>query len=120
MIFLAALAAALALPPGWMDVPVPNQSALQCGQYASRSWSVALQGNNLSITPAPAVVRDGLPFALPVPASAISGAGDTGDRHALKVPDGWLVGFDDGAQQGSLWWFDARGSRADKLFGYDA
>ena len=112
--------AALALPPGWMAVPVPDQSALQCAQYASRSWSVAVQGSNLAISPAPALVRDGLPFALPVPASAISGAGDTGDRHALKVPDGWLVGFDDGAQQGSLWWFDARGSRTDKLFGYDA
>src|SRR5476649_1859495 len=81
MIYLAAMAAALALPSGWMAVPVPDQSALQCAQYASRSWSVAVQGSNLSISPAPSVVRDGLPFALPVPASAISGAGDTGDRH---------------------------------------
>jgi virginiamycin B lyase len=103
-----------------MAVPVPDQSALQCAQYASRSWSVAVQGNRLSITPGPFGERDGLPFALPVPASAVSAAGDTGDRHALQVPGGWLVGFDDGAQQGSLWWFDARGTRADKLFGYDA
>jgi len=120
MIFLAAVAAALALPPGWMAVPVPDQSASQCAQYASRAWSAAVEGSTLTISPAATVVRDGLPFALPVPASAVSAAGDVGDRHVLKVPDGWLVGFDDGAQQGSLWWFDTRGSRADKLFGYDA
>ena len=117
---IAAVAAAVALPSGWMAVPPPDQSASQCALYATRSWAVAVRGAELSISPAPPLERDVLPFTPHVPPSAISAAGDTGNRHALRVADGWLVGFDVGRQQGSLWWFAANGSQSDKLFGYDA
>ncbi len=120
MVLLAVLAAALALPSGWMAVPAPDQAASQCAQYASRSWAVAVQSGRLTVSHSPSYVRDALPFTPPLPPAALSGAGDAGDRHVLRVPDGWLVGYDDGPQQGSLWWFGPRGSPADELFGYDS
>jgi streptogramin lyase len=116
----AALAVAIAIPAGWMVVAPPNQQSLQCAQYAHRNWTVKMDGGLLDIAPLQERSRDDLPFVPMVPAGAISGRGDTGDRHVLKVDDGWLVGYDDGQWDGSLWWFSRDGARADKLFGYDA
>jgi hypothetical protein len=70
----------------------PNQLL----DYATREWHVALTDNSLTVEERYARTRDPLPFAAKLQPQQISDIGDRGDRHVLKVSDGWLVGYDDG------------------------
>ena len=41
--------------------------------------------------------------------------GSKGDRHVIRVEDGWLVGIDRGEFGGALWWFSSDGKNSKKL-----
>jgi len=93
------------MPPDWIAIPTPNDSDRACANWANREWQVGMRASAVQVSPVSETVRDALPFAISVKRGEISEIGDVYDRHVLKVDDGWIVGFDDGEWDGSLWWF---------------
>jgi len=106
------------MPPGWVPIPPPTRAEKTCANYALRQWHVALAGNVVAVSEQPPTSRDSLPFTIALKPREIGELGDSGDRHVLKVSDGYLVGFDDGEWDGSLWWFSSDGKTSHKLEGY--
>jgi virginiamycin B lyase len=105
------------MPPDWIAIPAPAGAEKLCAMDALRQWHVTLDGDALTVTKESWRSRDSLPFAIALKPDEMSDIGDRGDRHVLRVSDGWLVGFDDGEWDGSLWWFDNDGKTARKLEG---
>jgi hypothetical protein len=96
-------------PNGWMPVPHPKDSCEQTGR--EQAWKVSMSGDSLVATAINDLEeRDPLPFKVNLPRLSVSAIGDRYDRHVLKVDDGWLVGFDNGEWDGSLWWFSSDGA----------
>jgi hypothetical protein len=84
----------------------PSQADLQCGNYSRVAWRVSESGVILKISKNPdSGLNDYLPFSYEKNPNRI------GNRHVLKLSDGWLVGFDAGEFGGGLWWFSERGER---------
>jgi hypothetical protein len=81
----------------------PSATDLACASSMAvrpEDWTVGLQQARLAVTKVPprrGYRRDPLPF--PVDA----GDDRNGERRVLKVPGGWLVGFDQGEFGGALW-----------------
>jgi hypothetical protein len=114
MLLAAAVSAVLAAtaPEGWLQVAEPSEEFVRCANQVSREWRVSTRTDGVHIEPEPTPEHDKggpLPFALPkeIPAQ--------GHRHVLKVPDGFLVGFDAGEWGGALFWLSSNGQRWRKL-----
>lgn len=113
----------VSLPPpaGWVPYKWPNRpgsSVLSCALFSEREWRVSPDGEGVKM----ARYRDrhvqaALPFDIEKPSKPERGL--AGDRHVLRVDDGWLVGFDAGEFGGALWWFSADGGRRVKLSGHN-
>lgn len=113
----------LPLPPdskpladGWVAhrEPWPESDAIFCGNYSNRRWKVALDGENLQITPEDRSQARQDPW----PPGIVLEANSFGDRHVIAVSDGWLIGFDAGEFGSGLWWLSSDGSR-DKSLSYE-
>lgn len=107
------------MPPGWITVSAPSTAQINCvDEGLPTDWRVALDGDRLQVAKLKEIDSDPLPFKLPVPADEVTEAGHWPVRHVLRVDDGWLVGFDAGEWDGSLWWFNADGTQSRELEGY--
>lgn len=110
-------ASALLPPPaGWVPYEFKagtEKAVLNCAAFSGREWRVAAEGDGLKISAyRGGRVEDPLPFDIQ-PHKAAEGL--AGDRHAKRVGDGWLVGFDAGEFGGALWWFGADGGARKRL-----
>jgi hypothetical protein len=110
-------ASALLPPPaGWVPYEFKagtEKAVLGCAAFSEREWQVASEGDRLKISAyRRGFVEDPLPFDIE-PGKAAEGL--AGDRHAKRVNDGWLVGFDAGEFGGALWWFSADGGARKRL-----
>jgi hypothetical protein len=97
------------VPAGWVTVE-PTAELLRCANWSKHEWQVSIDHGALAIIDAS--VREPntgptLPFALPKQLR--------GRRHALAVPDGFLVGVDAGEWGGSLHAFSADGQQHTEL-----
>lgn len=106
-------------PAGWsifrQSVVVGSRTEL-CGNYSKREWAAGGDGNQLKIQlrlQKDYYRQDPLPFKIKPKRNDVDGTG--GQRHALKVDDGWIVGFDRGEFGGSLWWFSPDGKLKKKI-----
>jgi hypothetical protein len=100
------------LAAGWTALPSrPEAEEVRCTLYSLDFWFVEdidgriKAGPDLTAPPP----RDRLPFR-------VTGESNrSGDRHVLRVSDGWIVGFDDGEFGGGLWWFSPLGRDAIRI-----
>jgi len=103
------------LPEGWITYPTPMEGgfAIECGNYASRSWKVAYDHdhNALGINPVATVSQP----ALELPAQLKPEPGMTGRESSWKISTGWLLGFDQGEYGGGLWRTNNDGSESKQL-----
>lgn len=93
----------------WTRVALPIHGSYESSNINHRcpAWTVQLaNGEPIAISQEFDEVRDPLPFPIPPDDDR------NGDRHALRVEDGWLVGFDQGEWGGSLWWFSTDGKHS--------
>jgi hypothetical protein len=107
--------ASLPAPEGWVLYPSPpaDSPALRCANYSMREWKVTLAGENLQIRlDTRRDHQDPLPSEI---SSENVAVGSKGDRHVIRVEDGWLVGLDVGEFGGALWWFSSNGRNSKKL-----
>jgi hypothetical protein len=109
---VAALLASLsvAAPVGWhVLASAPDRAQLGCANRNSDRpwWRVALVDGAVRIKEDNGPDADaGVPFPTDV---------GKGRRTALRIPGGWLVGFDAGEFGGNLWWFGEDGSHHREL-----
>jgi hypothetical protein len=92
-----------AMPSGFVALRrPPTHDDLDCANYSRVEWFVSSAGNDLRVSaPARADVVDPLPFTYDRHPDR------AGDRHALRMNDGWFAGFDAGEFGGGLWWFSS-------------
>jgi hypothetical protein len=106
----------LPAPAGWVLYTFPDNPdsrVLLCAGFSNREWQVSPEGDGVKISSYPGGgIQDPLPFDIQPQNAA---AGLAGDRHVMRVNDGWLVGFDAGEFGGALWWFSVDGSKRRKL-----
>jgi hypothetical protein len=91
--------------PYWVKLSTgPSEDDLYCAGYDHlRQWSVSLQnGQPIAARHRVSERLDPLPFAVP------KGEDRSGSRQVLKVPGGWLAGFDAGEFGGGLWFTDGK------------
>ncbi len=106
------------MPPDWIAIPQPDDAEKHCGNWAMREWHVTTSGNSVAISNNRVAAHDPLPSTISLRPNQVSQIGDRGARHVLQVEDGWLVGFDDGEWDGSLWWFSSDGKTSKELEGW--
>jgi hypothetical protein len=82
--------------PGWVAYKTPTEDELRCANYSRREWRVALNGEHLQVTQDPPPISKG-------------------ERHVIRVNDGWLTGEDAGEFGGGLWWSSADRRQKKKL-----
>lgn len=102
-------------PEGWTAYPTPAEDgeAMECANHSSNEWHVSLENGAVKIDLYDeGIHEEALPFDI-VPKDAKAGL--AGDRHVLKLHDGWLVGFNAGEFGGALWWFSENGDQRIKL-----
>jgi hypothetical protein len=83
----------LPAPEGWALYPSPpaDSPALRCANYSMREWRVVADGENLKIRlDTRRDHQDPLPPEINSKSIAL---GSKGDRHVIRVEDGWLVGL---------------------------
>lgn len=113
----ASTAAPLPPPEGWTLYPSPSADdpALLCANHSTREWRVEAEGEGVKVSPDTRQNHiDPLP---PEITSRNVAAGNKGDRHVLRVDDGWLVGLNVGEFGGALWWFSSDGKSGKNLGG---
>jgi hypothetical protein len=88
----------------------PSADERACTDYSSVFWSTS--------------VKDGVPHATrigvrehvdPLPFQVAVGRDRDGNRWAVPVSDGWVVGFDAGEFGGGLWWFNPDGTESRRI-----
>lgn len=97
--------------PYWTRLTArPSETDLGCAGYDHlHQWAVAVRDGEPHLTiQRLARHEDPLPFAVPKHRNR------SGDRHVLRVANGWIVGFDNGEFGGGLW-FTATGADWDHL-----
>lgn len=97
--------------PAWAARPDrPSAEELECTGFSMLFWSMS--------------VKDGVPHAAriglrehvdPLPFRVARGRDRDGDRWVVAVPDGWIVGFDQGEFGGGLWWFNRNGTGSHRI-----
>jgi hypothetical protein len=113
----AAATPAWAAPEGWVRYPVPpaGGAALRCANYSTREWRVTAVGENLKVSlDARSNHQDPLPPGLDLKRLAVDAKGE---RHVIRVEDGWLIGSDAGEFGGGLWWVSSEGRSSKRLAG---
>lgn len=82
-----------------------------CANYSHHEWNVATVDGKVRATRRLTGDKtdDPLPFVI-APAEGMKGR-----RRVVRVSDGWIVGFDAGEWDGSLWWFSADGTSRREL-----
>jgi hypothetical protein len=100
----------------WLKVPPPSydSSAWYAANYSEYEWQVGRKNGR------PVAYRRDLKAeaadALPAVLRRADGKPDERGRvHAVKVSDGWLVGYNAGEWGGSLWWYAAEGQQRYKI-----
>lgn len=111
-------AQATGLPSGWVETSGPAGSApddqhLPCATYSENEWQVSAHGSDLRIVD----IGSGKRVDDPLPAHFVRTKEMQGRAKAVKVDDGWLIGFDGGQFGGGLWWTDAEGRQSRQLTG---
>lgn len=99
------------LAAGWAALPGSPEAELRCTLYSRDYWFVEVIDGRIKARPELRAPRrlDRLPFELPEERDR------SGDRHVLRVSDGWIVGFNDGEFGGGLWWFSPLGHDAIRI-----
>jgi len=92
------------LPAGWIAIDPPDEDRMRCANYSDDEWQVAVDGDQVHVTPATPHEPDTGPEVAFKP-DTIPG----GRRHSLAVADGFLVGYDAGEWGGALYWVAADG-----------
>ncbi|HKW00130.1 MAG TPA: hypothetical protein VJN96_09905 [Vicinamibacterales bacterium] len=97
--------------PAWTTRPgPPSARELECTSFSYLFWSTS--------------VKDGVPYATrigmrehldPLPFRVSPGRDRAGDRWAVPVSDGWIVGFSLGEFGGGLWWFNRNGTTSRRI-----
>jgi len=105
-----------AIPTGWTIYPTPEEGSaeLHCASFSRTVWRVsASEAGMLQIdSGAPPTGR----LELPLPHGIRRKKGMVGRQTRLKIPSGWLLGFDGGEFGGGLW-FAARTGNTQLLSG---
>lgn len=84
----------------------PADTEVLCNDPMQVEWTVSSAGRPLAVSAhRPTETVDALPFGYPPDRDR------RGERHAVEVDDGWLVGFNAGEFGGGLWWFSRGGER---------
>lgn len=97
--------------PAWVARPArPPVAELACTDYSSLFWATSVKDGVPHAAPLPLREHvDPLPFSIP------AGRDRQGNRYVARVPDGWIVGFDDGEFGGGLWWFSPTGAERRRI-----
>ena len=97
--------------PGWVTLNArPSYADLGCTGHSTLFWSTSLQDD------VPHATRIGFREHVdPLPFEVTPDRDRKGNRWATEVPDGWIVGFDDGEFGGGLWWFNRDGTRSQRV-----
>ena len=100
------------MPAGWTEFPSPNDGsqALRCANYSTQQWRVSLENGTIVIREAPKKTEQAV-----LPAHLRLRRGMSGQRSTLKIPNGWLLGFDGGEFGGGLWWSNEDGSQSSRI-----
>ncbi len=104
-------------PEGWVLYPSPpaDGPALRCANYSMREWKVTVAGESVNVSlDSLRDHQDPLPPGINSKAVAV---GSKGERHVIRVEDGWLIGLDAGEFGGGLWWFSSDGRSSRRLAG---
>ncbi len=106
------------LPSGWVETSgpagtAPDDQHLPCATYSENEWQVSEHGSDLRIVD----IGSGKRVDDALPAHFARTSEMQGRAIAVKVDDGWLVGFDGGKFGGGLWWTDSEGRQARQLSG---
>jgi hypothetical protein len=109
----AALFSSSAPPSGWRIRSKPTEKELRCASFSSQRWVVSrsVQGVEIRSLPEQRVLEP-LPFDVDL---SRLGIWSKAQRVALKVDNGWLVGFHGGEFGGGLWSFSADGTVRSRL-----
>jgi len=135
------------VPRDWRRLKVPptlNSREDRCAGLADAFWRVEFKGGVLAASrgSSPDPVRDPVPYELdfdraidvPPPEPPDPRTGQRGEdsavwarryarefaaRRAVRVSDGWLIGFDGGEYGGSLWWYPIVAGSGTKLWERD-
>ena len=91
------------IPSGFVALPKPpTHDDVECASYSGVEWSVSAPSGDLEVSAlARADAVDPLPFTYGRDPDR------AGNRHALRMKDGWFAGFDAGEFGGGLWWFSS-------------
>lgn len=100
------------VPPGWHEFPSPTDGsqALQCANYSKQEWRVSLENGSVAVGEASKITKQA-----ELPAHLKLKRGMSGRRSTLKVPSGWLLGFDGGEFGGGLWWTNEDGNQSNRI-----
>lgn len=124
--------------------PAANSQESNCADFSGISWQVSFQGGMLAASrqTEDTRVRDPVPYELdfsqalypplpappPPPDSQPGAVFETPEawtrryarefaaRRVVRVADGWLIGFDGGENDGSLWWYPSAPGAGTKLW----
>ncbi|HYI10314.1 MAG TPA: hypothetical protein VEK57_14740 [Thermoanaerobaculia bacterium] len=111
LVQLSTAASASTAPRGFVELSGrPSEADFLCANYTRNGWVVASSGGEVQAELAPS-----RSFSDPLPFSYEPGENQIGERHVVKVKDGWLVGFDAGEFGGGLWWFSENGRRSTQV-----
>lgn len=106
------------VPGGWVATDRPAGSAadgdhMQCATYSENEWQVSMRSSELHIVDTGSEKR----ADDPLPPRFVRTKEMPGRAVAVRVGDGWLIGFDSGEFGGGLWWADAEGRQTKQLSG---
>lgn len=96
----------------WHQVAAPKEGSTELHQanYSRQEWDVTLaHGHPTAYLLSGGMSHAHLPFRIAFNTER------RGDQFAVRVSDGWLVGFNAGEWGGSLWWFSPDGRRRYKV-----
>jgi hypothetical protein len=88
----------------------PSAEELECTYYSRLFWATSVKDGVPHVTEIP--LREHFD---PVPFQIAASRDRDGNRYVASVPDGFLVGFDDGEFGGGLWWFNHRGTESRRI-----
>jgi len=96
-------------PTGWTVYPTPEEgsASLYCANWSRTTWRVSMsEAGALHIGSESAPV---LYWDYQLPHGVRRQKGMIGRQSRLKIPSGWLLGFDGGEFGGGLWFADSSG-----------
>jgi hypothetical protein len=99
----------------WSIVAAPSSNPnVTAALNSAPTWKVTQQGGNAVATPFTREDREQLSH-IPLPPHFVRQTTMLGNASALRVVDGWLIGFDGGEFEGGLWSTNEDGSQTKAL-----